>query len=231
MFTPARPLTLVHAVRRPLLAPSVDDLDGDRTLGSSAVVLDGSLVASTTSTERVTHDRDLDRPGRRPDAGRTGTAVDQRRAGRPAGARARTQERGDRSSRSGRSCTTPSGTCASVDLEAYTSFAAYFTEEKSLTVAGEPGAARTGAGRGRRIGRGDGRRDRRVKAEPGADFIVDGPDRHPVAQPARGLAVGEPVTVRYVPLPISRVSTRRARSRSRCCCPTPRCRRLRWSPR
>ena len=54
MFTPARPLTLVHAVRRPLLAPSVDDLTGDRTLGSSAVVLDGRLVASTTSTERVT---------------------------------------------------------------------------------------------------------------------------------------------------------------------------------
>ncbi len=158
MFTPARPLTLVHAVRRPLLAPSVDE--ARPAIGRS----DPRLSCWTdrwsrprTSTERVTmtatwtdlvDDPTLDAPEPRSTSVVLGDLLVTRSdknevsiecaAGRAARHQAAPRER---------------------DLEAYSSFAAYFTEEKSLDRAGEPGAARP-ARRGRRVGRGDGHRDR-----------------------------------------------------------------------
>ena len=138
---------------------------------------------STTSTERVTHDRDLDRPGRRPRPGRPGAAVDQRGAGQPAGRRG--SDKNEMAIEALRAeLHDTKRHLATVDLEAYSSFAAYFTEEKSLTVpasrvlldgrgvvAGSVEVTVTATG---------------VKAEPGADFTVDGLGRDPAAQPARG---------------------------------------------
>ena len=203
MFTPARPLTLVHAVRRPLLAPSVDDLDGDRTLGSSAVVLDGSLVASTTSTERVTmtatwtdlvDDLTLDAPEPRSTSVVLGEVLVPRSAKNEVTIESLRAELHDTKRHR-----------ASVNLEAYTSFAAYFTEEKALPM---PTSRVLLDGRGVVVGSVEVTVTATgVRAERGTDFIVNGPAGTLVRNPRGGLAAGESVTVRYIPLPISRVST------------------------
>ena len=203
MFTPARPLTLVHAVRRPLLAPLVDDLDGGRTLGSSAVVLDGCLIASTTSTERVTmtatwtdlvDDPTLDAPEPRSTSVELGDLLVTRSDKNEVSVESLRAELHDTKRH-----------LASVTLEAYTSFAAYFTEEKSLTLSTsrvlldrrgvvggsvEVTVVKTGA-----------------KAEPGADFTVNGPNGTLLRNPRGALPVGAAVRVRYIALPISRLST------------------------
>jgi hypothetical protein len=202
MFTPARPLRLVHAVRRPLLAPAVTELVGDRSLGSSAIVLGGSLVVHDKSTERVTltarwtdtvDDLSEDGPVPRSAGVELGNLL---------------VPRGDTNELVVASlCSELHDTkrhLATVDLEAFSSFAAYFTEETQLTVSDSPVVLHedgvvagtvevtvpaTGA-----------------KAVAGVDFVVDGTSNTIEFVTGGALAEGDLVTVRYVPLPISRTS-------------------------
>jgi hypothetical protein len=53
MISARRPVTFVHAVRVPLLAPAVVDLAPTRKLGSAAMVLDGQLSVHRKSTGEV----------------------------------------------------------------------------------------------------------------------------------------------------------------------------------
>jgi hypothetical protein len=204
LFTPSRPLTLVHAVRRPLLAPAVSALSGSRRLGSSAITLEGSLVVHDKSTERVTLT-----------AGWTDTVDD---PSEPAPVLRSTRvELGD--------LLVPRGDgtnklefealrselhdtkrhLAAIDLEAFSSFASYFTEEKTLRVGAEPIKLDE---RGFVAGTvevtvpatGD-------KAVAGVDFIVDGTSNTILFVAGGAFGDGDPATVRYVPLPISRTST------------------------
>ena len=130
MFTPARPLTLVHAVRRPLLAAVGASTEG-RTpqLGRSAIVLDGQRWASIDkSTERVTltagwtdtvDDLTLDVPVPRSTRGRAGQAAGQpgRRRQRAGFERLRAELHDTKRH------------LATIYVEAFSSFASYFTEE------------------------------------------------------------------------------------------------------
>ena len=94
---------------------------------------------------------------------------------------------------------------ATVDLEAFSSFAGYFTEEKTVTVGNRPvvldspgvvssmvevTVPETGA-----------------KARLGADFTVDGPNGTIRFVKRGALVTGSRPVVRYIAMPISRVST------------------------
>ncbi|MGH9118200.1 MAG: hypothetical protein ACRD0A_10105 [Acidimicrobiales bacterium] len=206
MFTPARTLTLVHAVRRPLLAPAVSELEGGRSLGSSAIVLKGTLVAHDKSTERVTMT-----------AGWTDT-VDDVALGAPVLRSTRVElgnllmPRGDGTNKLSvndlrSELHDTKRHLATVDLEAFSSFASYFTEETAVTVTAtdEPVVLDT---RGVVVGTVEvtlpatGER-----AVAGVDFIVGGTSNTIMFLAGGALAVGDRPTVRYVALPISRTST------------------------
>jgi hypothetical protein len=94
---------------------------------------------------------------------------------------------------------------ATIDLEAFTSFASYFTEQQSISlgrrtvdidprgvVAGTVEVTATATG---------------TKATAGVDFTVDGPNGTLTVARQGALSVGDEVVVRYVALPISRLST------------------------
>ena len=198
MFTPPRPLTLVHAVRRPLLAPSVQDLNADRSLGSSAVtfIKKSSLVVHRNSTERVSltaswtdtvDDLTLDGPVPRSTQVELGSLLVSRGTKNELAIEGLTSELHDTKRH-----------LATVDVEAFSSFASYFTEEQTVTVGNRPvvldpegvvssmvevTVPETGA-----------------KARLGADFTVDGPTGTITFVRGGALVRGSRAVVRYITL-------------------------------
>ncbi|HET8970718.1 MAG TPA: hypothetical protein VFN19_06655, partial [Candidatus Nanopelagicales bacterium] len=206
MLTPPRQLTLIHAVRRPLLAPAVIDLTAGRDLGSAVVRLDGELAASTSSTERVSltgtwtdtvddpdHD-DPAKPGPRPRTTRMALGrIDVPRGTTDTVEVAGLETRLPDTKRH----------LATVDLEAYSSFAAYFTEERSVVLSGRP-AVLDSAGvvaASVEVRLPDGSR-----ARIGKDVVVDGTAGTLALVKGGVVRSGTRVSVRYLARPISRTS-------------------------
>ncbi|BAK33546.1 hypothetical protein MLP_05320 [Microlunatus phosphovorus NM-1] len=201
MFTPARPLTLIHAVRRPLLAPEVDRLAVDRDLGSAGLRLSGTLVASCLSTDRVTigaawtdtvDDPALDAPVPRRTAIGLGTVTVPRSTKNEVSIESLEKRLPDTKRHE-----------ATLRLEAYSSFAEYFTEEKAVVLADRPvlldrkGVVASSV----EVRLPDGRR-----ADVGTDIRIDERRGAIVRLPGGVIRSGTQVSVRYVSRPISRTS-------------------------
>jgi hypothetical protein len=202
MFTPPRPLKLVHAVRRPLLPPSVAKLDGDRSLGSSAVTLDGTLVVHNNSTERVSltaswtdrvDDLAADGPGPRSTQVELGSLLVSRGTANKRPVRALMSELHDTKRH-----------LATVDLEAFSSFASYFTEEQTVTVGSRPVVLDPAGVVSGMVEITEPKTG--VKARLGADFTV-GPRGTISFVPGGALVPGSRAVIRYIVSPISRVSS------------------------
>ncbi|GAA3383054.1 hypothetical protein [Cryptosporangium minutisporangium] len=201
MFSARRPVQLVHAVRRPLLAPRVLDWTGVRTDDSTAVTITADVEVERRSTERFTLAArwtdlvdDLTQPGPapRPGGAALGRFLTPRAVGTEFDVVAHRAELGDTKRH-----------LALIELEAFSSFSAYFTEERSVTVATNSVLVdrRGFAGGTVKVRAADGR-----KARLGPDYTVDAARGTITRTPRGDLTVGELVTVRYVPLPVSRSS-------------------------
>ena len=92
---------------------------------------------------------------------------------------------------------------ALIDLEAFSSFSAYFTEQRSGPIAGTPTVIdRRGFARATvQVIAADG-----TAAAEGVDYVVDHAKGAIAALPRGRFDDGDAVTVRYVPLPVSRTS-------------------------
>lgn len=200
MLSARKELTLVHAVRLPLLQPSVVDLEAGREAGAKAIDLDGLLDVHRKSTDRVvmtgswtdpiddvTQDGPVERTVSVPlgelrvtRAETTEQPVDQR-APLPDTKHHR----------------------AEVSLEAYSSFSHYFTERRDLIVTAKTIEL-----------------DARGVVPSSVEITVVGEDRRPVegtdyevraesgtlAIDTRSIPIGSSLDVSYIPLPVSRVS-------------------------
>lgn len=203
MFTPSRSLRLVHAVRRPLLVPSVSALSAERAVGSSAVTfgVGSELVVHRNSTERVsmtaawtdTIDDPIAGPVPRTTRVELGNVPVTRGAANTLLIAGLTSQLHDTKRHQ-----------AQISLEAYSSFASYFTEQRTLVVVAPPVLL-----------------DRRgvvpgsvevtvpatgVKGRLGVDFTVNAAAGEVDFAGRGALPVGTPVTVRFVAQPISRTS-------------------------
>ena len=201
MFTPARSLTLIHAVRRPLLAPAVGCLTADRRLGSAAVVLDGSLVASDSSTARIAVTGAWTDTVDDPES----PELEARSTRLPLGSitvpRGETDEVAVASLRAQLPDTKRH--LATIGLEAFSRFAGYFTEEQRVALGDRPVALDDG---GVVAGTVEVRREDGSRVRAGEDFVVDGPRGTIRRVDGGALSHGARVLVRYVALPISRTS-------------------------
>ncbi|MFT4165941.1 MAG: hypothetical protein QM650_11940 [Microlunatus sp.] len=201
MFTPGCRLTLIHAVRRPLLAPQVTSLEPDRDLGSALLRIDGELVVSCLSTERVAigatwldtaDDPTQDAPVTRRTAIGLGTVPVTRSTKNEVSIESLEARLPDTKRHE-----------ATVELEAYSSFASYFTEEKIVVLADRAvlldrrGVVASSV----EVRLPDGRR-----ADVGKDVRID--EKRGTIIRLRGGAIGggTQVNVRYVSRPISRTS-------------------------
>lgn len=201
MFTPAHPLTLIHAVRRPLLAPQVTTLAPDRDLGSALLRISGELVASCLSTERVTIGATwtdtVDNP--------TQDAPVTRRTAIGLGTVPVTRSTKNEVSIESLEARLPDTKRheATVELEAYSSFASYFTEEKTVVLADRPvlldrqGVVASSV----EVRLSDGQR-----ADVGKDVRIDEKRGAILRLPGGAIDSGTRVNVRYVSRPISRIS-------------------------
>lgn len=203
MFTPARSLRLVHAVRRPLLAPEVSRLVPDRALGSSAVTFlaESELVVHRNSTERVSL------------AATWTDTIDDPVAG-PIPRTTRVELGNLPVTRSATNTASVTGLIAQlhdtkrhlarIDLAAFSSFAGYFTEQRALVVGVPPvlldrrgvvpGSVEVTA------------IDTGAKGRLGVDFTVDAVAGLLDFTGRGALTVGTRVGVRFVAQPISRTS-------------------------
>ena len=204
MFSARRPVQLVHAVRRPLDAPQVLDWveEGMRTEDSTAVTITADIGVDRRSTERFTLaarwtdlvDDVTQEGGPAPRSGGAplGRFLTPRETGSEFGIVAHRAELGDTKRH-----------LATIDLEAFSCFSAHFTEERSVKVATQAVVVdrRGFAGGTVKVRTADGR-----KARLGPDYTVDAAKGTLIRSPRGELRVGEVVTVRYVPLPVSRTS-------------------------
>jgi hypothetical protein len=213
MFSARSRLTLVHAVRRPLLAPRLapptDAEPGPAWTATRAVQSTGVVYSATAEIERRSTARltvrarwtdlvdDLRLPGPAP-----------RRSGAPLGefftARDETSpprfeivdhraELGDTRRHA-----------ATITMEAFSSFSAYFTEERQVVLDKTPVVVdRRGIARGTALVTAKRGRD----AAEGDDYVLDQRAGTIAVVPSGRLHPGDEVTVRYVPLPVSRRST------------------------
>jgi hypothetical protein len=203
MFSARRPVQLVHAVRRPLESPEVLDWDQEnqRTVDSTAATITADIRVDRRSTERFTLAArwtdlvdDVTQEGPTPRPG--GAALGQFRTPRTTGNEfeivSHRAELGDTKRH-----------LATIEMEAFSSFSAYFTEERALKVAtrGVVVDTRGFAGGTVKVRKADG-----TKARLGPDYTVDAVAGTIIRSPRGGLTVGEVVSVRYVPLPVSRTN-------------------------
>ncbi len=201
LFTPARALTLVHAVRRPLLAPAVDALSVTRELASNLVTLNGVLAASRRSTDRVdltgSWTDTIDDPNRSgPEPRSTRISLGNVRVTRDESDTVRVE-------RLGTPLPDTKRHLARIELEAYSSFASFFTDEQTVEFLDEPvllDPAGVVAG-SVEIRLADGSR-----ARIGDDVSVDGPSGTIERVEGGAVPSGTTATVRYVARPISRTS-------------------------
>ena len=203
MFSARRPIRLVHAVRRPLLAPRVESWEQERAERSTGITITTTMQADRRSTGQVTlrarwtdlvDDLDLDAPVPRDGGARLGrfeTARSEATTFTVTGHRA---ELGDTRRHA-----------ATIDIEAFSSFSSYFTEERVVTTEQrEPVLVdRRGFASGTvsvRYG------PDQVEARVGADYTTDDAAGTVLANSRGKLPPGTDITVRYVPLPTSRRS-------------------------
>ena len=203
MFSPRAPVQLVHAVRRPLLAPRVLDWQACREDHSTGVTYTTKVEIERRSTGRLTLDArwvdlvdDVRADG--PESRRGGAALGRFLTPRDVASPATFEiaehraELGDTRRHA-----------ATIDLEAFSSFSAYFTEERTGAITTAPKVIdRRGFAKATvQVTTADG-----TTAAEGVDYIVDHA-RGAIAARERGrLDDGAEVTVRYVPLPVSRTS-------------------------
>jgi hypothetical protein len=204
MFSARRQIRLIHAVRRPLLAPRVESWSQLRVADSTGLTITRStLTVDRRSTGQLTMRArwtdlvdDLRQPGPAPRAGGAwlGRFITPRdSASTQYTVEAHRAELGDTRRHA-----------ATIDLEAFSFFSSYFTEERAVTVVRGPIAV---DGRGFAAGTVVVRHGKAgTEAQPGVDYEID--TRAGTLTRTRGsaLKLGSEITVRYVPLPVSRTS-------------------------
>jgi len=203
MFSARRPIRLIHAVRRPLLAPRVETWSHTRQNDSTGITITTTLQAERRSTGRVTLRArwtdlvdDVSQPGPAPrdgaawlgrfttprDVNSLQYTIDGHRA-----------ELGDTKRHA-----------ATIDVEAFSSFSSYFTEERVVEVERAPIVVdERGFAKGTvvvRYGK------EAAEAKLGIDYNIDENSGTLKRTRNSALKLGSDVTVRYVPLPVSRTS-------------------------
>ena len=208
MFSARAPLQLVHAVRRPLLPPQVvttPDVTwtASREVGSTGVTFSTTVEIERRSTERLTLAArwvdlvdDLRADGPEP-----------RRGGAPLGRfltprDTQSEPRFDIVDQRAELGDTRRH-AATIDLEAFSSFSAYFTEERTGAISLRPTVIdRRGFAKATvSVTAADG-----TAASEGTDYAVDYAAGKIAAIRGGRFVDGDEVTVRYVPLPVSRTS-------------------------
>jgi hypothetical protein len=208
MFSARVPLQLVHAVRRPLLPPQVVTTPemtwtASREVGSTGVTFSTTVEIERRSTARLTLaarwvDLVDDPRADGPELRRGGAPLGRYLTPRDTQAEPRFEiveqraELGDTRRHA-----------ATIDLEAFSSFSAYFTEERAGPIRLKPTVIdrRGFAGATVSVATADG-----TVATEGTDYTV-GYDAGTIAAVRGGrFGDGDAVTVRYVPLPVSRTS-------------------------
>ena len=202
MFSARRPIRLVHAVRRPLLAPRVETWSHSREDDSTGITIATTLQADRRSTGQVTlHARwtdfidDLNQAGPAPRDGgaRLGRFTTPRLTGTQFTIKAHRSELGDTKRHA-----------ATIDIEAFSSFSSYFTEERVVTVVRGPiEVDNRGFADGSvsvRFG------DDNTEARPDIDYKIDTKAGKLKRVKGSVLKIGSDVTIRYIPLPVSRTS-------------------------
>lgn len=202
MFSARTSLRVVHAVRRPLLPPRATDWTIDRLAHSTGVILtSASFEIDRRSTGRLTmaarwtdqvDDVRTDGPEPRAGGAPLGNVDTPRASGEEFVLTKYRSELGDTRRH-----------LATIDLEAFSSFSDYFTEERAVTIGDAPVIVdeRGIAAGTAQVTTADG-----VIATAGLDFAIDGP-AGTLAHLGTGLLKpGVDVNVRYVPLPVSRTN-------------------------
>lgn len=203
MFSARTPVQLVHAVRRPLLAPQVLAWSATREDHATGVTYTSTVEIDRRSTERLTLDArwtdlidDVRAPGPEP-----------RRGGAPLG---RFLTPRDTSSPPTYEITAHRAElgdtrrhAATIELEAFSSFSAYFTEERAGEISHQPTVIdRRGFAKATvSLTAADG-----TAASEGVDYVVGYRAGTIAATPRGRFADGDAVVARYVPLPVSRTS-------------------------
>lgn len=206
MFSARTPVQLVHAVRRPLLAPQVRDWRAERLIHATGVTFTSTVEIERRSTERLTLNArwtdlvdDLRAAGPEPRPG--GAALGRFLTPRDIESPPRFEitdhraELGDTRRHA-----------ATIDLEAFSSFSAYFTEERTVTLESRPvrvderGFAKATLAVTTVKG---------IAVAEGVDYATDTAVGTIVPVPGGSLTAGDVVVIRYVPLPVSRTSDER----------------------
>lgn len=204
MISPRSQITLVHAVRRPLVVPSVDALAAQRpALGALTATFDGSATIDRASTQML----DLTARWTDPVDDVTEQAPGEQTRGRML-ARVRVALDGDPATETFDALELELGDTkrhqVAIDVEAFSRFSRYFTERVDTSFDGTdvidldaPGivAART------EVTGVDG-----LLYEEGIDYTVAPPGRLTRTADSR-IDDTEPLSVRYLPLPVSRHSS------------------------
>ncbi len=203
MFSARNPVQLIHAVRRPLLAPRVEEWSHIREDNSTGITITTTLQAERRSTGQITlrarwtdlvDDIRLPGPTLRDGGawlGRFTTPRDLNSLQYTVAAHR--AELGDTKRHA-----------ATIDVEAFSSFSAYFTEERVLIVACGPIVIdKRGLADGTVVVRYG---DDDTEAQPGIDYEIDYTAGALTLIKGGALAPGSAITVRYVPLPVSRKS-------------------------
>ncbi len=203
MFSARQTVRLVHAVRRPLREPAIGHLGGSRTRGATAVTLEsknidierrstGTVALRARWTDLV-DDPSLPAPAERDSGAFLGRFTTPRsEADEPFTFGDHRVDLGDTRRH-----------LAAVDIEAFSAFSSYFTEERTIHVSGGGRVEidSRGIGAGTAIITVDGRSTR-----AGVDHVVDettGTVRFPAES---SLKEGQELVVRYIPRPVSRTT-------------------------
>ena len=203
MFSARRPIRLVHAVRRPLLAPRVETWSHTREGDSTGITITTTLQAERRSTGQVTmrarwtdlvDDLRLLGPAPRDGGAWLGRFTTPRDLNSlQYTVEAHRAELGDTKRHA-----------ATIDVEAFSSFSAYFTEERVVTVVRGPiDIDQRGFAGGTVVVRYG---DAVAEAQPDVDYEIDSGAGTLTRTTGSALKLGSDITVRYVPLPVSRTS-------------------------
>ena len=204
MFSARQPIQLVHAVRRPLLAPRVEKWLHTREGDSTGITITTTLQADRRSTGQISLRArwtdlvdDVRLPGPTPREG--GAWLGRFTTSRDLNSlqytvEAHRAELGDTKRHA-----------ATIDVEAFSSFSAYFTEERVVTVVARRPIIidERGFADGTVVVRYG---DNDTEAQPGIDYEIDYTAGVLTRTKGGALKPGSDITVRYVPLPVSRKS-------------------------
>lgn len=204
MFSCRASIRVVHAVRLPLDAPAVTSWLGKRDAGSTGVTYDAEVATDGRSTGRVAltvswtdlvDDVGLTGPESRVGGAVLGGFTTPRTDDETFVIEAKRAELRDTKHH-----------LATISVEAFSAFSQYFTEERTVTI--ERGRTRIDE-RGVSASSVVVRTPDGNVAERGKDYEIDAVEGMLVDCRVGRLAAGDVVTVRYVPLPVSRISSER----------------------